>query len=84
MQVEISPAAHERLERLVRKGIYASIDAALEAAVWELPLEDSEIDWAAVRAADAEADGDIAAGRFREVTPEFIAELKAIVRRRPA
>jgi hypothetical protein len=64
--------------------VFTSIDAAIEAAVWELPLEDSEIDWSALREADAEADADIAASRLREVTPEFIAELKAMVRRRPA
>lgn len=76
MQVEISSVAQERLKNLVRLGVFASIDEAIEAAVRELPLEDSEIDWEALRAVHERGIAEIEAGLGREVTPEFLAELR--------
>ncbi len=69
---------------MVQRGLYATVDEAIEAAVWEMPLDDAEIDWEALREADAEAQADIDAGRLHEVTPEFIEHLRSMVRRRPA
>ena len=80
MQLEISDAARDRLENLVNDGIYSSVEDAAEAAIFSFDPED--IDWDLVEEHDREADDDIAAGRVRDLTPEFIAELRAIVTRR--
>lgn len=80
MQVEISEAARDRLERLVRDGIFTSIEDAAEAAIFGFDPDD--IDWDLVAELDDQATEDIATGRVRELTPEFLAELRAIVTRR--
>jgi|GEM_PF-5040147 len=40
MQVRLSPEAQERVESLVREGVYPSVDAAIEAAVQQLDHPD--------------------------------------------
>ena len=75
MQVEISPAAHERLERLVRKGIYDSVDEAMEAAIFSLDID--EIDWDRLAAAHRDGVADIEAGRYRVIDETFLAEFRS-------
>ncbi len=75
MQVEISPAARDRLERLVKNGVYSSLDEAIEAAIFSLDIE--EVDWVRLAAAHREGIADIEAGRYRVVDEAFLAELRA-------
>ncbi len=87
MHVELSAAAQERVESLVRDGAYPSVEAAIEAAVEKLEHPDfAGID---VDAAQRRVDADIEAGRVHDVTPEFLEQIRSRVedrirRRQPA
>lgn len=78
MNVELSERAQKQLERLVGEGAYPTAEAAVEAALAALEHPDFEgIDVVATREAVL---ADIAAGCVHDVTPEFQAATRAMVK----
>ena len=81
MTITLSPDVETLVAKHTGEGI--DVDAVLKEALLLLD-EKKEYDrkLAELKAMIAEADADFAAGRYHELTPEFMQELKAEARRR--
>jgi Arc/MetJ-type ribon-helix-helix transcriptional regulator len=82
MAVALSPEAEREIERLLANSEYSDASELVLSAL--AALEHHEIDWDEVQRLHDEADDDVANGRTKPVTEEFLQELRELVTRPPA